>query len=805
MIRLALLPEAAFGLAAVMTYLIHSTLWFAGAWAAARPRLGQNASARSLLWRAALIGPVLSTALALGLSDGWRVAALELALTSPTEMDAPRAAAASRAGEGGAALAGGVAGVESAMGAGEAETPPGAPAPFVRASSRIASPSPGALGAANEPRVSGRAGAGWPPGQGWAWWRRGWPDVLVLLLVVVGGGRLVVMAVRQRRFWRRLRGRQALLAGPACDHLRMLAVRARLPFSVRLSQSPCARSPMALGRREICLPPRALEELAVPALSAVLAHELAHLERDDNRWLTLGAVIEATLFFQPLTRRIRRELEAAAELACDERAVVLTDNAVDLARSIAIVAGWHVGVEDLVPVAPMARSRNDGGDVVGRVKALLECSRCPSPIAGTRRPRLAIAGLVACGLMAPAIAGPGARAANAPGTGGEESPPAAPGTSAVPAAKPAQATTGSPAATVAPAGQTPPAAPASRAARVARDANRAQRAARPAPAPAPAWPAGTSFPPLPPIPPLPANPPLPTFPPTGKNLPATPPIPSLPSAHDIRLDEELARLEHVPDGKRTEADRGRIAELRKQIESVRKQRQAENQIFEQQMATWAKQFEETFGRDFEKRMHDWAKEAEPAMKEWGKRYGAEMERWGKRFAIEMEKWGQDFNRRTGDTERRAAGGRAAGSPGRTAQERRPADEAARRLAEDQRQIESDERRLEETARQVAEAQRSVDEARREAEESRRGLEAVRRQAESRRFPLAPSNPPVVPRAGTPAPPAPTPRAAPAAPRPPVPPAAASPRAAPPAAASPRTAPPATTPPVVPAAPPAPRP
>ena len=80
MIRLALFPQAALALAAIVTYLIHSTLWFLIAWAATRPRLGLPAAGRALIWRAALVGPLLSGALALAVSDGWRASAVHLTL-----------------------------------------------------------------------------------------------------------------------------------------------------------------------------------------------------------------------------------------------------------------------------------------------------------------------------------------------------------------------------------------------------------------------------------------------------------------------------------------------------------------------------------------------------------------------------------------------------------------------------------------------------------------------------------------------------------------------------------------------------
>ena len=59
MIRLALLPQSMFVLSVLLTYLVHSTLWFLVAWAASHPGLGLSSAARSRVWRAALVGPLL--------------------------------------------------------------------------------------------------------------------------------------------------------------------------------------------------------------------------------------------------------------------------------------------------------------------------------------------------------------------------------------------------------------------------------------------------------------------------------------------------------------------------------------------------------------------------------------------------------------------------------------------------------------------------------------------------------------------------------------------------------------------------
>ncbi|MCA9685323.1 MAG: Uma2 family endonuclease, partial [Myxococcales bacterium] len=99
-------------------------------------------------------------------------------------------------------------------------------------------------------------------------------------------------------------------------------------------------SPVALGRSEICLPQRAVDVLSPAQIQAILAHELAHLERRDPHWLALAAVIEALFFFQPLNRLARRGMQESAELLCDDWAIAATGDGVQFAKSLAELASW---------------------------------------------------------------------------------------------------------------------------------------------------------------------------------------------------------------------------------------------------------------------------------------------------------------------------------------------------------------------------------------------------------------------------------------------------------------------------------
>lgn len=71
MIHVALFGIEA-GLGVVLTYLVHSAVWILGALLLARLQRALSPAARHMLWRAALIGPLASSALALGVGHRWQ-------------------------------------------------------------------------------------------------------------------------------------------------------------------------------------------------------------------------------------------------------------------------------------------------------------------------------------------------------------------------------------------------------------------------------------------------------------------------------------------------------------------------------------------------------------------------------------------------------------------------------------------------------------------------------------------------------------------------------------------------------------
>ena len=183
----------------------------------------------------------------------------------------------------------------------------------------------------------------------------------------------------------RLRGRVLLRSGLAATVLADLRRRTGARSDPELWLAPGLASPISLGilRPAICIPPHAETALMRDELEAMLAHELAHVERRDAVLLSLCRAVEVLLFVQPFLRFARSRLVREIEIGCDELAAEWTGDPAALASCLAEVATWIVDGRRDEPVLAMAAH---GSRLEQRVHGLLdEARRTP----GRDRSRLA--------------------------------------------------------------------------------------------------------------------------------------------------------------------------------------------------------------------------------------------------------------------------------------------------------------------------------------------------------------------------------------------------------------------------------
>jgi len=148
---------------------------------------------------------------------------------------------------------------------------------------------------------------------------------------------------------------------------------------VSLTQCEAVGSPLVIGRREVCVPLTVLSGLCDEDCDAVLAHELAHLERGDGWWFPLVGAVQHALWFQPLNHFVASRFRRTAEHACDDRAVALTRNPLALGRAIVRLAE-AAGNRSGFALAPAIVSRES--ELRSRVRRLVKTTTVEEASAG---------------------------------------------------------------------------------------------------------------------------------------------------------------------------------------------------------------------------------------------------------------------------------------------------------------------------------------------------------------------------------------------------------------------------------------
>ncbi len=157
-----------------------------------------------------------------------------------------------------------------------------------------------------------------------------------------------------------------------------LAGRLRIARPVRLFESTLAEIPAVIGclKPIILFPIQACTGLSSEQLEAILAHELAHIKRNDYIVNCVQVIVETVLFYHPvvwwLSRAIRREREAC----CDDVAVSLCGDRFVYVRALTAMEA----VRGRVPKLAMGAGAH-GSLLRRRILRLLGVAQEPAPTA----------------------------------------------------------------------------------------------------------------------------------------------------------------------------------------------------------------------------------------------------------------------------------------------------------------------------------------------------------------------------------------------------------------------------------------
>jgi beta-lactamase regulating signal transducer with metallopeptidase domain/protocatechuate 3,4-dioxygenase beta subunit len=167
-----------------------------------------------------------------------------------------------------------------------------------------------------------------------------WDRVLPWLVVVWLTG-VVVCSARIAAGWRMAARLRTAGTGPAPGEwqqaLDELIHRMRVSAPVRLLVSSLAPVPSVVGwlRPVILMPVEAVAGLPMEQIRALVAHELAHILRQDYLVNILQSMAEAVLFYHPAVWWVSGQIRVERELCCDDLAVEASGDVVEYATALA--------------------------------------------------------------------------------------------------------------------------------------------------------------------------------------------------------------------------------------------------------------------------------------------------------------------------------------------------------------------------------------------------------------------------------------------------------------------------------------
>jgi len=134
---------------------------------------------------------------------------------------------------------------------------------------------------------------------------------------------------------------------------------------VRLAVSAGVTVPSVIGwlKPVILIPPSTIAGLTPKQMELILAHELAHICRQDYFWNLLQVAVETLLFYHPVVGWISGQARMERELCCDDMVVGSHGNAVAYARALTELESLRHPHKALLMGA-------DGGQMFNRIHRL---------------------------------------------------------------------------------------------------------------------------------------------------------------------------------------------------------------------------------------------------------------------------------------------------------------------------------------------------------------------------------------------------------------------------------------------------
>jgi len=205
------------------------------------------------------------------------------------------------------------------------------------------------------------------------------------------GGWMQVQRLRKRATER--------LGEPWLSKLEELQVRLEISRSVELLKSALVEVPTVIGwlRPVILVPASALTGLTPQQLDSILAHELAHIRRNDYLVNLLQRVVETLLFYHPAVWWVSKCIRIEREHSCDDLVLQVCGDRQEYAR--ALVSLEELRIRGSMPFVIAATD----GSLKGRIRRLFGKSSDEHRFNWLRIALFVLAGSAVCILAVAAI------------------------------------------------------------------------------------------------------------------------------------------------------------------------------------------------------------------------------------------------------------------------------------------------------------------------------------------------------------------------------------------------------------------
>jgi len=151
---------------------------------------------------------------------------------------------------------------------------------------------------------------------------------------------VLILSVWHLGGWAQLRRLRRVMLKPVEDHvsekLERLARSLAVTRTIEIVESALVTVPTVIGafKPVVLLPASALTGLSTEQLEMILAHELAHIKRNDYLMNLIQTAIDILLFYHPAAWYVSRKIRGERENCCDDIAVRVTGDSLKYARAL---------------------------------------------------------------------------------------------------------------------------------------------------------------------------------------------------------------------------------------------------------------------------------------------------------------------------------------------------------------------------------------------------------------------------------------------------------------------------------------